>query len=141
MHDSPFTLSTGEKLKLLEEREQEKEKSAVHGSKADKVMAEVEELKSKMRSIELEKTSLQTTVSSFCNIIIIFHSCFKESFYWIMHWTQVKTQVRNPGKFVLVFFPVQAKIQCAHQNTSLHRVYVYVYSVNVCCPLMYRCSH
>ena len=70
---------------MLEEREQEKEKSAVHGSKADKVMAEVEELKSKMRSIELEKTSLQTTVSSFCNIIIIFHSCFKESFYWIMH--------------------------------------------------------
>ena len=98
-------LSTGEKLKLLEEREQEKEKSAVHGSKADKVMAEVEELKSKMRSIELEKTSLQTTVSSFCNIIIIFHSCFKESFYWIMHWTIHKTQVRNPGKFVLVFFP------------------------------------
>ena len=90
---------------MLEEREQEKEKSAVHGSKADKVMAEVEELKSKMRSIELEKTSLQTTVSSFCNIIIIFHSGFKESFYWIMHWTIHKTQVRNPGKFVLVFFP------------------------------------
>ena len=80
MYGSPFTLSTGEKLKLLEEREQEKEKSAAHGSKADKVMAEVEELKSKMRSIELEKTSLQTTVSAFCNIIIIFHSCTKESF-------------------------------------------------------------
>ena len=27
---------TGEKLKLLEEREEEKEKAAVHGSKADK---------------------------------------------------------------------------------------------------------
>ena len=81
MYGSPFTLSTGEKLKLLEEREQEKEKSAAHGSKADKVMAEVEELKSKMRSIELEKTSsLKTTVSSFCNIIIIFHSYIKESF-------------------------------------------------------------
>ena len=55
---------TGEKLKLLEEREQEKEKSVAHGSKADKVVAEVEELKAKMRSIELEKTSLQSTVSS-----------------------------------------------------------------------------
>ena len=39
------------------------------------------------------------------------------------------------------FFPVKAKIQCACQNTSLHRMYMYVYSVNVCCPLMYRCSH
>jgi len=55
---------TGEKLKLLEEREQEKEKSLAHGSKADKVMAEVEDLKGKMRSVELEKTSLQSTVSS-----------------------------------------------------------------------------
>lgn len=52
----------GEKLKLLEEREQEKEKSAAHGSKPDKVMAEVDELKGKMRTIELEKTSLQSTV-------------------------------------------------------------------------------
>ena len=55
---------TGEKLKLLEEKEQEKEKSISHGSKADKVMAEVDELKNKMKSIELEKTSLQSTVSS-----------------------------------------------------------------------------
>ena len=55
---------TGEKLKLLEEREQEKEKSLTHGSKADKVMAEVEDLKGKMRSVEVEKTSLQSTVSS-----------------------------------------------------------------------------
>lgn len=54
---------TGEKLKLLEEREEEKEKVAAHGSKADKVVAEVEELKGKVKSIELEKTSLQTTVS------------------------------------------------------------------------------
>ena len=39
------------------------------------------------------------------------------------------------------FFPTQAKIQWACQNTCLHRVYMYVYIVNVCCPLMYRCSH
>ena len=56
--------TTGEKLKLLEDREQEKEKSVAHGSKADKVMAEVDELKNKMKSVELEKTSLQSTVSS-----------------------------------------------------------------------------
>ena len=55
--------STDEKVKLLEEKEQEKEKSASHGTKADKVVAEVEQLKMKMRSIELEKTSLQSTVS------------------------------------------------------------------------------
>lgn len=79
MYDSLCTLSAGEKLKLLEEREQEKEKSAVHGSKADKVMSEVEELKSKMRSIELEKTSLQSTVSYYCSIINIFYPCIKES--------------------------------------------------------------
>lgn len=53
-----------EKVKLLEEKEQEKEKSASHGTKADKVVAEVEQLKMKMRSIELEKTSLQSTVQS-----------------------------------------------------------------------------
>lgn len=47
----------------MEEREEEKEKVAAHGSKADKVVAEVEELKGKVKSIELEKTSLQTTVS------------------------------------------------------------------------------
>lgn len=41
-----------EKLKLLEEKEQEKEKAASHGTKADKVLAEVEQLKVKMRSIE-----------------------------------------------------------------------------------------
>ena len=57
-------LSVGEKLKLMEENEQEKEKAASHGTKADKVLAEVEQLKMKMRSIELEKTSLQSTVSS-----------------------------------------------------------------------------
>ena len=55
---------TGEKLKLLEEKEQEKEKTTAHVGKADKVMAEVEELKGKMKTIELEKTTLQTTVSS-----------------------------------------------------------------------------
>ena len=55
--------STDEKVKLLEEKEQEKEKAASHGTKADKVVAEVEQLKMKMRSIELEKTSLQSTVS------------------------------------------------------------------------------
>ncbi|XP_068754666.1 myosin-11-like [Montipora capricornis] len=53
-----------EKLKLLEEKEQEKEKAASHGTKADKVLAEVEQLKVKMRSIELEKTSLQSIVQS-----------------------------------------------------------------------------
>ena len=47
----------------MEEKEQEKEKAASHGTKADKVVAEVEQLKIKMRSIELEKTSLQSTVS------------------------------------------------------------------------------
>ena len=50
-------------MKLLEERDQEKEKTTAHAGKADRVMAEVEELKGKMKSIELEKTSLQTTVS------------------------------------------------------------------------------
>ena len=107
MYDSPFMLSTGEKLKLLEEREQEKEKSAVHGSKADKVMAEVEELKSKVRSIELEKTSLQTTVSSFWNIIIMFHSCIKESLYWMMHWNFVWTihKKGTQGSLSSFFFP------------------------------------
>lgn len=59
-----WSFITGEKLKLLEEREQEKEKTTAHVGKADKVMAEVEELKGKMRTIELEKTTLQTTVSS-----------------------------------------------------------------------------
>lgn len=54
----------GEKLKLLEERDQEKEKTTAHAGKTDRVMAEVEELKGKMKSIELEKTSLQTTVQS-----------------------------------------------------------------------------
>ncbi|KAJ7379582.1 protein of unknown function (DUF4686) [Desmophyllum pertusum] len=54
----------GEKLKLLEEREQEKEKTTAHVGKSDRVMAEVEELKGKMRSIELDKTSLQATVRS-----------------------------------------------------------------------------
>lgn len=54
----------GEKIKLLEEREQEKEKTTAHVGKADRVMAEVEELKGKMRSIELEKTTLQASVSS-----------------------------------------------------------------------------
>lgn len=49
---------------MLEEREQEKEKTTAHVGKADRVMAEVEELKGKMRSIELEKTTLQATVSS-----------------------------------------------------------------------------
>ena len=58
-----FKLYLGEKLKLLEERDQEKEKTTAHVGKADRVMAEVEELKGKMKSIELEKTSLQTTVS------------------------------------------------------------------------------
>lgn len=58
-----FKLHLGEKLKLLEERDQEKEKTTAHAGKADRVMAEVEELKGKMKSIELEKTSLQTTVS------------------------------------------------------------------------------
>ena len=62
---------SGEKLKLLEEREQEKEKSAAHGSKTDKVMAEVDELKGKMRTIELEKTSLQSTVSSSSNMYMV----------------------------------------------------------------------
>lgn len=59
-----WSFITGEKLKLLEEREQDKEKTTAHVGKADKVMAEVEELKGKMRTIELEKTTLQTTVSS-----------------------------------------------------------------------------
>lgn len=58
-----FKLYLGEKLKLLEERDQEKEKTTAHVGKADRVMAEVEELKGKMKSIELEKTSLQATVS------------------------------------------------------------------------------
>lgn len=48
---------------MLEEREQEKEKTTAHVGKSDRVMAEVEELKGKMRSIELDKTSLQATVS------------------------------------------------------------------------------
>ena len=59
-----WSFITGEKLKLLEEREQEKEKTTAHVGKADKVMAEVEELKGEMRTIELEKTTLQTAVSS-----------------------------------------------------------------------------
>ena len=60
---SALSFISGEKLKLLEEREQEKEKSTANSSKTDRVMAEVEELKEKMASIELEKVSLLATVS------------------------------------------------------------------------------
>ena len=123
MYDSPCTLSTGEKLKLLEEREQEKEKSAVHGSKAEKVMAEVEELKSKMRSIELEKTSLQSTVSYYCSIINIFYPCIKGYIFVMNHalvcsketksknyiWMVYKALVRNLMKFILIFCQCRVK--------------------------------
>ena len=73
-----FKLYLGEKLKLLEERDQEKEKTTAHVGKADRVMAEVEELKGKMKSIELEKTSLQATVSKNQKKLLSIGSCLNE---------------------------------------------------------------
>ena len=73
-----FKLYLGEKLKLLEERDQEKEKTTAHVGKADRVMAEVEELKGKMKSIELEKTSLQATVRKNRKKLLLIGSCLNE---------------------------------------------------------------
>lgn len=73
-----FKLYLGEKLKLLEEGDQEKEKTTAHAGKTDRVMAEVEELKGKMKSIELEKTSLQATVSKNQKKLLLIGSCLNE---------------------------------------------------------------
>ena len=65
-------------MKLLEERDQEKEKTTAHVGKTDRVMAEVEELKGKMKSIELEKTSLQATVRKNRKKLLLIGSCLNE---------------------------------------------------------------
>ena len=80
----------GEKNKLLEEREQEKEKTTAHVGKADRVMAEVEELKGKMRSIELEKTTLQASVSS--QQFNMFKQCLFSMFYFLNLLSLIKTR-------------------------------------------------
>lgn len=50
-------------MRLVEEREEEQEKTTHQLSKADRVMKEMEEIKVKMKDIEQEKMSLHSTVS------------------------------------------------------------------------------
>jgi len=61
-----------DKMRMVEEREQQEENTTQQLGKADKVMKEMQEIKYKMKDIEQEKTSLHFTVSTIKNIILVF---------------------------------------------------------------------
>ena len=57
-----------EKMKLLEEKDEVKESATATSSRTDRIVAEMEEIRLKMMTIEQEKLSLQATVSNTAQI-------------------------------------------------------------------------
>ena len=57
-----------EKMKLLEEKDEVKESATATSSRTDRIVAEMEEIRLKMMTIEQEKLSLQATVSGAAQI-------------------------------------------------------------------------
>ena len=55
-------------MKLLEEKDEVKESATATSSRTDRIVAEMEEIRLKMMTIEQEKLSLQATVSGAAQI-------------------------------------------------------------------------